>query len=108
MLQWYTSPKSGVKINVLHQPNDFKISFGGTVPEIGPSRCTDTVRLGREGDAVLWSLAASVYTKGHLTMYTVHDSWTRPLLRAGSRAAPGKITVSGAPNRLNYCVIVYT
>jgi len=34
----------------------------------------------------------------------------RPLLWPGSRAASGKITISGIPNRLNYCVIlvVYT
>jgi hypothetical protein len=35
-----------------------------------------------------------------------------PLLWAGSRAARGKITVSGIPNRLNYCdmfiVYIYT
>jgi len=63
MLQWYVSRKSGVKINVLHQLNDFKISFAGIVPDIGPSRCTDTVRFVREGDAVLWSPDVTVYTK---------------------------------------------
>lgn len=63
----HVSRKSWVKINVLHQLNDFKISFAGIVPEIGPSRCTDTVRFIREGDAVLWSLDATVYTKRLLT-----------------------------------------
>jgi len=34
----------------------------------------------------------------------------RPILRAGSLAARGKMTIHGIPNRLNYCVIfiVYT
>ena len=48
--------------------------------EIGPSSCTDTVRFVREGDTVLLSLAATVYTKGLLTFY---GNGTCPLLWAG-------------------------
>jgi hypothetical protein len=29
------------------------------------------------------------------------------LLRAGSRAAHGRITISGLLNRLNYCCVIY-
>jgi hypothetical protein len=34
-----------------------------------------------------------------------YDQGPHPLLWARSRAARGKITISGTPNRLNYCVI---
>jgi hypothetical protein len=69
------------------------------VSEIGPSRCTDTVRFVRESNALLWSLAASVYTKDLQTFYDNEHS-----RYCGSRVT----TVSGIPNRLIYSVIALT
>jgi hypothetical protein len=40
-----------------------------------------------------------------LCLQTFHGKESHRLLQAGSRAARGQITVSGLPNRLNYCVI---
>jgi hypothetical protein len=75
------------------------------VPEIGPSKCRSTVRFARESDVVFWSLAACVYTKG---LQTFSSKGILPLLQAGSQAARGNITVTGTPNRLNYCVTAST
>jgi hypothetical protein len=36
-------------------------------------------------------------------LQTFYGKGSRPLLWAGSRAARGKITASGIPNRQNYC-----
>jgi hypothetical protein len=38
-------------------------------------------------------------------LQTFYDKWPHLLLWGGSRAARGKITVSGTANHLNYCVI---
>jgi hypothetical protein len=37
-------------------------------------------------------------------LQTFYGYGPHPLLRAGPPAAPEKLTVSGTPNRLNYCV----
>jgi hypothetical protein len=75
------------------------------VPEIGPSTYRATVRFARESDAVLCSLAASVYTKGRQTFF---NKETLQLLQADSRAARDNVTVSGTQNSINYCVIAST
>jgi hypothetical protein len=38
-------------------------------------------------------------------LHPLYDKGSLPLLWAGSRAARAKITISGIPNLLNYCVI---
>jgi len=45
-----------------------------------------------------------------MRLQAFHGKWPHPLLWAGSWAACGKITLSGVPNRLYYCIIfiVYT
>jgi len=40
-----------------------------------------------------------------MRLQPLHDKLAQLLVWAGSRVARGKITVSGAPNCLNYCVI---
>ena len=42
------------------------------------------------------------YTVSHQHFY---GKWPHTLLKSGSRAALGIITITGRPNQLNYCVI---